>query len=94
MFMFDTYGVNSFCLMRELYSPPHFLARVIDLLAVLWQELCYDNESAGLISKTAIAAVDKLDFVFIDGDNRLLPWHVRTRKVGQLYGRYCPCNRS
>lgn len=46
------------------------------------QELCYDGESAALTSKDAVAAIDKLDFVFVDGDSRLLPWHARTRKVG------------
>lgn len=45
------------------------------------QDLCYDNESVGLASRSTIVAVDKLDFVFVDGDSRLLPWNVRTRKV-------------
>lgn len=46
------------------------------------QEFCYDNESAEFSSsKAAVNAVDKLDFIFIDGDCRLLPWHNRARKV-------------
>lgn len=52
-----------------------------------WQDLCYDNEDACSSSKAAIAAVDKLDFVFVDGDSRLLPWHPRTRKVRALVAR-------
>ncbi|CAM9333898.1 unnamed protein product, partial [Hapterophycus canaliculatus] len=45
------------------------------------EDLCYDNEQAGLSSKAAVAAVDKLDFVFIDGDSRILPWHPRAHKL-------------
>lgn len=45
------------------------------------QDFCYDHEAAGLTSKAAIAAIDKLDFVFVDGDSRILPWHPRTRLV-------------
>lgn len=53
--------------------------------ACMYQEFCYDYESAGLTSKAVIPAVDKLDFVFVDGDNRLLPWHFRTRKVSLTF---------
>lgn len=48
------------------------------------QEFCYDIESAEFASEGAIAALDKLDFVVIDGDCRLLPWHSRTLKVSHF----------
>eukprot|EP00752_Nemacystus_decipiens_P009374 g8377.t1 len=47
-------------------------------------EFCYDNEAVGFSSKAAISAVDKLDFVFVDGDSRLVPWHPRTRQAQEV----------